>query len=475
MKQQPNILIFITDQQRFDSLGCSGNRSIKTPNIDALAATGVNFRNAYVCQPICLPQRNAMLTGLYPSTHQSIVNGIGLDKTLPVYPELLRQHGYQTYAAGKMHLSPIARGFENPPYEPGEVPDEYPYYGFEAVDFVEGEKSQYLQMLNSIDGFACKNPNEHNCYNPEGAFQVTTGSIPEELHRSTWTADRTIDFLEQRNPEKPFLVHCSFWDPHHPFDPPASFDSMYNPDDLPLPVDCNSSLSNMPPHFKVWTDAERGSSGKAFATHNESDWQRMIAHYYGTISLIDKNVGRVVAALKHLGNYENTAIFFVADHGELLGDHGLALKGPFMYQSLIKVPFIFSYPGGGIPTAGFDGKVMSYDLMPTILELAGIMPPAQITARSLLPQVSGAESPREAVMVENFSEGMTVKTIVTERFKLTCYLEYDRGELFDLYNDPDELHNLWSENPELRAELLLRLNQLQMQARKPSPAPVARW
>ena len=101
MKNRPNILVFISDQQRFDALACNGNPLIKTPNIDKLAKTGINFQEAYVCQPLCLPQRNSMLTGLYPSAHQSIENGIALDKSLPTYPELLRQSGYQTYAAGK--------------------------------------------------------------------------------------------------------------------------------------------------------------------------------------------------------------------------------------------------------------------------------------------------------------------------------------------------------------------------------------
>ncbi len=473
MQQRPNILIFITDQHRFDALGCNGNPVIKTPNIDKLAATGINFQNAYVCQPICLPQRNSMLTGLYPSAHKSIVNGIGLDKSLPVYPELLRQSGYQTYAAGKMHLSPIARGFDNPPYEPGEIPDAYPYYGFEKIDFVEGENSPYLQMLNN-NGFELKNPNDCLQYDPDGPFQVISGTIPEPLHRSTWTAERTIDFLAKRDPDKPFLAHCSFWDPHHPFDPSEPFDTMYNSADIPLPVDYNSLMQELPAHFKRYAEEDRKTSGKSFANHTPQDWQRMIAHYYGTISLIDKNVGKVIKALKDHNLYENTAIFFVADHGELLGDHGLALKGPFMYQPLIKVPFIFSYPAMQ-SDADFNGMVMTYDLMPTILELANLVPPEQITAQSLLSQINGIVKPRNLVMIENFSEGLSAKTIITDQFKLTCYLETDEGDLFDLKNDPQELVNLWETELGVKAKLLQQLNQLQIKTVKPSPKPISKW
>ncbi|OGV32729.1 MAG: hypothetical protein A2020_05995 [Lentisphaerae bacterium GWF2_45_14] len=474
-QDRPNILVFITDQQRFDALACNGNPHIKTPNIDHLAENGTRFNEAYVCQPICLPQRVSMLTGLYPSSHGSTTNGVPMDKTLPTYPELLRKAGYQTYASGKMHLNPISRGFETPPYEPGEMTGTFPYCGFEKVDFVEGENAGYLEELNEHLDSEYKNPNDLNKYDSEGAFQTISGVISEELHRSTYTADKTINFLEERDRNRPFLVHCSFWDPHHPFDPPKPFDSMYSPEDMPLPIEYDENEFNaMPAHFKIWRDNCWVQGGKSFARHDRHDWQKMKAHYYGMISLIDKQVGRVMDKLKSCGLYENTAIFFVSDHGELLGDHGIALKGPFMYQSLLKIPFIFSYPTAFSPRI-INSKVLSYDIMPTILELAKVNIPERITAQSILPLLSGNNQTRKTVLCENTSEGKNARTIVSERYKLSCYLETDEGELFDLENDPDEKQNLWNSDTEIKAELLLELNQLQIKSRRPPPKKIGRW
>jgi len=299
MERKPNIVVFITDQHRQDALGCNNNPIIKTPNIDAIAREGINFRNAYANQPLCLPSRSSMITGLYPSVHRSTINGIPLDNKLPVYPELLRHNGYQTFASGKMHLSPISRSFNIPPDEPGEVPNKLPYYGFEKVAFVEGYKSQYLKMIKSKYPKLYKNACHRHPFEPNGIFQTyAPNPITEDIHRTTWIAENAIKFIEQRNKKKPFLLHCSFWDPHHPFDPPAPFHKMYNPDDMKLPIPMVKNKKSLANCLLKWHKKDHGKDGKAFKEYTIDDWKQMKAYYYGMISLIDKNVGKVMDYLK---------------------------------------------------------------------------------------------------------------------------------------------------------------------------------
>jgi len=309
-------------------------------------------------------------------------------------------------------------------------------------------------------------------------FQTYTNPIPEKLHRSTWITDHTIKFLEQRNKNKPFLLHCSFWDPHHPFAPPIPYNTIYNPIDMPEPIPSKENeFKNLPEHFlKFYTKEHNTKSGirryKSFKRYTMEDWKKIIAHYYGMISLIDKNIGRVLDYLRKENLLESTAIFFTSDHGELLGDHGLLTKGNYHYEGLLRVPFIFSYPylykGGRI----FDNLILSYDLMPTILELAGVDKP-KITAKSIIPLIKNRESPRKTVLIEGTNNIRTI--IYKKKYKLTMYKESDEGELFDLKNDPNETKNLWKTEKKFKLMLLLELNKLQMGAIKPSEDCIGIW
>jgi len=471
VKKRPNILVFIVDQLRCDSLGCNDNPRISTPNIDSLAAKGTSFDNAYVCQPVCTPQRNSMLTGLYPSAHGCARNGIALDESFPVYPELLRQSGYQTFASGKMHLSPISRGFDDPPYEPGEAPDEFPYYGFEEVEFIEGEESGYVKMLNQ-HGFDCKNPNELLQFVSDGPYQTCVDPIPENLHRTTYVADKAIDFIEKRDSGKPFLLHCSFWDPHHPFAVPEPYDKVYDPEKMqpPIPYE-KKDFAELPVHFKACHEKEWDNHGASFKDHDVALWKKMKAHYYGMISLIDKNVGRVIESLRKNNVEDDTVVIFVSDHGELLGDHGLALKGSYHYQSLIKVPLIIKIPGQNNAGKRIGEPMMSYDIMPTILEFAGVAPPERITAKSLNPFFEGRGQGREAILVE----APDARTIVKGNLKMIYHLKTGEGQLYDLSADPDEKVNLWNERKDLKAELFEAALTEVARSKMPARQPIGPW
>jgi arylsulfatase A-like enzyme len=419
--------------------------------------------------------------------HGSISNGFLFREDLPIYPELLRKNGYQTMASGKMHINPISRLPENSNKsreeytkkdidEPGEMPDSFPYCGFEKVEFVEGYKSQYLKMIKEKreDLWEAANHYPPEGHDPENPVDTWSNPIPLELHRSTWTADKTIELLEGREKGKPFLMHCSFFNPHHPFAPPAPYDEMYDPEDMPAPIPYEEGqFSALPDHFRKMYETKRGERGKSFKRHSEADWKKLKSHYYGMISLIDYSIGRVLDYLEDNGLMENTAIFFVSDHGELLGDHGLGLKGRCHYQGLIKVPFIFSYPKKFEAGRVVSSKVMTYDLMPTILDLAGVEKP-KVTARSLIPLLNGDAKPRDAVLVEAFGD-FNVRTMVYGPHKITAYSHTDEGEMFNLDDDPLEMNNLWESDTNLKLRLLQKLNQLQMDTVINQREEVGKW
>jgi arylsulfatase A-like enzyme len=462
-----------------DALGCYGNPIVKNPAIDAIAAAGCRFDKAYVCQPLCVPQRCSMITGLHPSVHGSMINGVVLPEHFPVYPEIFQSAGYETFAAGKLHFGPISRFPEGKAYkdpesysarellEPGEISRGLPYYGFEQVQAVEGFYSPYTQFIARNHPEWLDAANHLGPFEADGAFQTCTSPIPEEHHRTTWTADRTIDFLKNRDKDRPFMAHCSFYDPHHPFDPPESFSRMYHPDDMPDPL---LALEALPDYVQAFCDQDNGEYGKSFSRHDREDWKVMAAHYYGMISLIDKNIGRVMEALQECGELENTVVVFVADHGELLGDHGIGTKGEFHYQSLVKVPFIISYPpmieAGNVN----DGLVMTYDLMPTILDLCRL-PRQRCTAQSLLPMLQDRAPGRDAVLIE----GPGVRTVVDERYRLSVHMDRDLTELYDLKEDPGEHYNISASAPEIKSRMMEKLVHAMAAARRPLAEPIGRW
>jgi arylsulfatase len=495
---RPNVLLITTDQHRADCVGAYGNPVIRTPNLDALAADGVRFDRAYVPNPVCTPSRSSILTGRFPRAHGAWNVGVTLPETEIGLSHVLAAEGYRTAILGKAHFGP----FGGPP-EPGnydnrklwaENPDldwNGPYYGFEtarlalAHGVAAGHYAQHLRRAapKVLDRFGPENA----LAPPTGAHESWKSAVPVEHHAATWVADITIDYLEQSGDE-PFFVWASFPEPHHPFSPPAPYCDMYDPAEVPLPPRRTGELDDKPPHFDAYYrrqldridyrgDWMLGLSGLADADLSampEAHLREIVAHYYGMVTLVDDQVGRILAALERLGQRENTIVVFTADHGELLGEHGLLLKGPFHYEGLVRVPLIWSWPaglGGGRATGGLANLV---DLAPTLLDMVGVAPPPGVQGRSLLPVLRGeTERVQDATLVENCEKPgvLNVKTLVTEEWKLTYYGGKPFGELYDLRGDPDEHVNLWDrpEHAATRGELTRRLLDLLIDTEDPLP------
>ncbi|HJN18006.1 MAG TPA: sulfatase-like hydrolase/transferase, partial [Armatimonadota bacterium] len=386
------------------------------------------------------------------------------------------------HSVGKIHLRQFGapKGVPLDDLDPSEYPEcgqmwgerridtvPTPYYGLQSVElsighgsWVQGDYMRWLEQQDP-DAPALTTPQAGEPL-ASGAEQSWKMALPEELHYSKWIADRTIAYLERAaESDEPFFLWCSFPDPHHPFCPPHPWCDMYDPASIPLPNRTDGELANLPPHYARIVDEAFPLAGRFQPTRMTDDQIRDIwAMTYGLISLTDHHLGRVLDALDSLGLRENTCTSFFSDHGDMLGDHWIVNKGPFHMDSLVRVPFIWSWPGhfdGGEET---DALASMLDFAPTVLDLAGVpipegdVPLAPETenqlppwpGHSLTPILSGqASAVQQSVLIENDEDylGLRLRTLVTDRYKITAYPGQPYGELFDLQSDPSEQHNLW--------------------------------
>jgi len=486
---QPNILFIITDQQRVDTVGAYGCGLGATPTVDRMAEQGIRFENAYCNNPLCMPSRASILTGRYPSVNGVRTNGCTAYPDQQLLPELLKSAGYNTAAFGKVHYHPgsseEADGYW--PEHRGSVQSgidlTQPYLGFDTIRLGLGH-SEVLPGLHEqslaehhpdiLDRSGTKNaltvPDEL-ILNAQ-KIQTYQSAIPAEHYSTNWVADRTIEYLEQV--EGPFFAWCGFGDPHHPFNPPGEYWDRFRPEDMPPPAIREGELEAMPPHFHAFHYGEyAGKDTDGFLLGSDPylrDGRVGIirAAYMGMVALIDDAVARILATLEARGLMENTIVFFLSDHGELLGDHDLILKGAFHYQPLINVPLIAYGPsvlsGGRV----VEGPVGLMDLNPTILELAGAAIPEGTQARSMQDQLTGgSDRGFDHALIEHdldlptgeveWSLGLRLRTMVTDRYRITHYAGESYGELFDLEADPNEHENLWDRDVETRKALQMEL------------------
>lgn len=503
MSKKMNVLFFITDQQRADHLGCAGNPILKTPNLDRLASEGVRFSSAYVASPTCMPNRACIMTGQYPNMCVRAY-GVNLNSLehLPKFPDILRKQGYVTKAIGKMHFNYWARDFTS--FKSVEVINRWisknkrkslienfpkPYCGFDDVELLAGHGDlcvgHYSEWLEERA--------------PEYAKQIygkmTTlldhtyreSFLPEEHYPTSYCTDRAIDFLEKHakgdNGDKPFLLYVSYPDPHHPCTPPGKWGDMYKPEDIELPKSFNDK-ENIKNHKFIGPRSDHPQFGRMlFHTSSEEEVRGFTAKTYGMLSMIDDSVGQILAALEKLGLADNTMIVYTSDHGDMMGDHGMILKGFMGFNGIFNVPLIWKVPGITPKGVVSDSLVSSVDLAPTILNLSNINKkkiPLDIQGVDITPilkdpsvklrdscivEVDEADIRMKAPAIQNNpllkifgNTALRVKSLVTERYTLTVYNQlHGYGDLFDRQNDPDELNNLWYSNPELRLELLDKL------------------
>ena len=475
---QPNILIICTDQHRAYDLSCAGSLVAETPSIDRIAARGTRFTRHSTPIAICSPARASLFTGLLPRHHGLAKNGIALDPSLPTLFSILQGNGYRTHASGKLHLQPTHApkalglpdtiGFWDEPTEPDW---RGPYHGLQSVDLTIGEgvvaaaTGHYGWWLRRQGENLAERYTRNQALKaaPPRFSDVWTPSIPSELHYNTWIADRACDFLRDRDRSEPFCLLTSFPDPHHPFAPPEPYASRYDPAQMPAPVRRPGEWDDMPDYYQTiamspedYEEAEAAPSPRieqaylVDARDMDDIVARAAAQYFGSIAFLDDCIDRVLDTLAETGADENTIVVFLADHGEMLGNHGYLLKGAPPYLDVLQAPFIIAAPGQPAQvTASLSNHV---DLMPTLLDLAGLHEDiSDGDGVSLAPiLVDGTATARQESFAEFHPRAIPdvySQTLMTDRWRLSIYpLRSDWGELFNLESDPDELFNLYHDH-----------------------------
>ncbi|MEX2381968.1 MAG: sulfatase-like hydrolase/transferase [Opitutales bacterium] len=480
MSRRPNILFITADQHRGDCFGFEG-RAVKTPHLDQLAAEGVVFSACITPNPICQPARASILTGLLPRTHGVSDNGIDLDPELGArgFAGSLSAGGYNTALIGKAHFA-TSHTFEatGTPECRESMPDydeswNGPYMGFDYVELVVEGHNCHLP-LSPPNGqhyerwfFADGRGDEKNALyeanvgpDTKGAPQTWHSGLPVVWHNSTWVGDRTIAYLNERvDDEEPFCVWASFPDPHHPFDCPVPWSLLHRPEDVDLPQHRTLDLDRRPWWHRAALEGKpqiredlAEFREKFSRTPEVSDEQlrEVIANYYGMVSLIDHNVGRILAELNRLGLDENTIVIYSADHGDWLGDHGLLLKGPMPYDGLLRVGCIIKGPN--VPVGKrVEEPVSALDLAATMLDFANVEPLMPMHSESLKPLIESDTAVREFAFCEwdlrpsRTGHDLQLRTVRTKAHKLTVELISGVGELYDLVNDPDEMNNVFED------------------------------
>ncbi|HVX44590.1 MAG TPA: sulfatase-like hydrolase/transferase, partial [Mycobacteriales bacterium] len=472
MTRPPNILLVTSDQQHHSALGVH-TPVLQTPHLDALGAGGLRYDRAYCNNPLCSPSRSTMITGLYPSWHGCWTLGTKLDEDVRTVGEQFSAAGYATSLIGKAHFQPLATAPEQTSLEAQPLLRDLdfwrefhgPFYGFDHIELArnhadESHVGQHYAIWMQENGL----PNWRDHFRsyppvPDEPIRRHTWDLPAEYHYSTWTAERSIAQIEQAvAADQPFFTWASFHDPHPPYLVPEPYASMYDPADVEPGSLTPGELDAMAPWFGLTQDENPDFSEwqeTAFANHGfgshlveEKLLRQNIAIYYGMISFLDAQFGRILAALDRLGVADDTIVVFTSDHGHFLGQHGLTAKGPFHYEDLLRVPFLVRWPGRIAPGRVTEGLLGLIDLSPTLLSASGLPVPGAMQGVDQTPVWRGqAASVQDHVIVENRHQPSAVhlRTLIEDRYKMTLYGGRPWGDLFDLQEDPGEVRNRFAD------------------------------
>jgi arylsulfatase A-like enzyme len=458
--RRPNILIIHTDQQRWDALGANGNRDIHTPNLDRLAREGVNFDHCCAQNPLCMPSRVSMFTGQYPSTLRIMHNGVPVPADTPTLPRLLKPYGYHTANIGKLHFLPHANrdhreahpdyGFDHLEIsdEPGCYEDAYRAWvrhrAPDQLDLISiglpPAAVAWQNLMKAPDGI--NHPDERFPKKP----------IPfrgrADLTHSAFVGEQTVEFLSNQDPGSPFMCVAGFYSPHSPWVVPQKFLDLYDPESIALP------------EFPEDIDAQR--SDERFS---DSELRGARHGYYAMVSEVDHYVGKILETLEDKGLAENTIAVFTSDHGEWLGEHLRYGKGYPAHDCISRVPCIMRQPGREGRTV--SDIVEAVDILPTLLECAGIPVPGHLQGRSLKPFLEGGRAPVRGSALMEFTGW---KSLRTERYRYIA--ESDGKEsLFDLDKVFGEYHDVAQDATysEVLADMRKRLVHRLIKIERPTP------
>jgi arylsulfatase A-like enzyme len=494
---RPDVIVIMTDQHRFDHVGFGGNTVVATPNLDALAARSVVLDRAYVANPICMPNRSTILTGLMPSVHGTRFNGIALDPNHWTFVRSLRSAGYRSVLVGKGHFQNMGNGAEliaaftdqrpePDAYTPSQASDwdtwelrqryddesaEHTvppdFYGFDhvelTVEHADIAGGHYARWLRDKGVDIDTTQGRSNALSTSDLWnQIWKPKCGEELYTTTYIAERAIAAINATPADRPLMMQCSFPDPHHPFTAPGRYHDMYAAADMELPESFDDPHEHSMKHHQR-SIANRGKQAFPVLTWapSEDQFRAALAAQYGAITMIDDAVGQVLAALEAAGR-TNAIVVFTSDHGDMFGDHGLLLKGASHYAGCLRVPLTFAAPG--LAPTRVNALATHVDLGSTILDLAGVPDWVGHQGHSIAPMLRGENdkggAARESLLVEEdqiadiarLGRPLRMRTVITDQFRYTRYDGSPDGELFDLINDPGEMFNLFDADSSSRLQ-----------------------
>jgi arylsulfatase A-like enzyme len=442
--RKPNLIVFLPDQQRADTIACYGGKKVHAPNLNKLASESVVLERAYVTHPVCTPSRSSLMTGTWPHINGCTRNSVPLDRRFRVFAEMIEDNDYRTAYLGKWHLGddgPARRGFQE-------------WISTE-------ERGDYKDLLLSM-GFA---PDEK-----DGGFsELAISKLPVELSRPKFLEKHTCDFIE-KHCHDPFILVVAFVEPHSPYNGPLNDEHPLSEIDLE-PTATLPESDNIPLRYRLmreWQQArairDRQRLPQPFFFGITPDEYRSIKQrYLGLVTLVDQSIGAILGCLERFDLSENTIVVHTSDHGDSLGAHHLFAKET-MFEEAARVPFLIRLPGQK-QSKTIPQPVSHIDFVPTLLDLLGQEKQPQCAGKSLLPVIHEVALPPESIFIEwapnrtKIKKGTSLaprrmikravnestRTVVSSDGWKLCLRDKDLNELYDLKADPLETHNLYAD------------------------------
>ena len=438
----PHVILLMTDQQRFDAMGCAGNSAVISPNLDRLAQDGNLFSYGYSSTPSSTPARAGLVTGMSPWQHGLLGYGNESEHYEHEFPSEMKKLGYSAIGVGKMHW--------------------YPQWNKRGFDVLLSEESGRAYTPDYMSDYR-KWFNQHAFgLNPDStglgwnAHGASLYKLPEELHPTTWTGQTAVDIIRNYQSDKPLYLKVSFARPHSPYDPPKRvYDKYANAPEAPAPV-----IGDWVP--EAWRKEAVPAANPNAAVGNFGDEyaKNSRRHYYASVTFVDEQIGMIIDELKKKGIYDNAIIFFVSDHGDMLGDHHMWRK-TYAYEGSTHIPFIVKLPKN-MKSCYKPGEVITdkvvelRDILPTAIAVANGKQPECMDGKSMLPLFEKKDAAwRKYLDMEHshcyFADDSWC-ALTDGNMKYVYFYNKGEEQFFDLKKDPYEAKNL-TESKKYRKQL----------------------
>lgn len=442
-RKPPNIVFIFCDQMNPRAMGWTGQMEVKTPYLDAFSERSYCFTNAYCSSPVCAPARHSIYTGVYPSRHWVLKNDMRMNEEYTTIMAMMNDRGYTTANIGKMHNAPYhhRRDFQY-------VLNHEFFVGPAGISHYDAYLRSELEKRGIEDYNPYKQVPEEKVWLQVKEGIANVNPLPEELIPEHWMTQEALKFMDDQATDRtdsPFFLHLSYFPPHHPYMPIKKYADMYieNMDQLKLPPNYDHE------RLQQWCKTSRMTPDSL----SVADVQYFRALYFGFMTQLDDALGDLFKGMEERGLLDNTIIVFTADHGDNLGEHGLFYKGN-MYEGSVRVPLMVYWPGHQLKGRKIlSDNVSQVDLVPTLLEAAGIEAPDYMAGRNMLPLLKRQESWEDhSVYAEYYSSSREPSQLMLRKgdYKFIYDSDTESGAwetyFYNIQEDPWELHDLMEDS-----------------------------